>query len=86
MDGKEQIEELQNLEKISSEVLIDVLSLLGKIPNKETMSTVIIILMTTLIGIIRGLKGDEYLQGFLKAAIEDKTNIVVVEEIPTTIQ
>lgn len=71
-----------DINKQAEKVMSCVFGVVAQCGNTELLRILLEMLISLSVGILRGLKNDAYVEGFLSAAIKDTDNRIDVEEIP----
>ena len=56
-----------------------VFGVIAQADDTSDLEKVLCMISSMGIGILRGLRGDEFIEGYLKAATADKSNVIYVE-------
>lgn len=72
----------QQLEQYENAAVGSVFKVIASTNDKVALERILTMVTSMTIALLRGLHGDEYVEGYLKAAIADRSNIITVETAP----
>jgi hypothetical protein len=72
----------EQAEKHQIDAVNSVFNVVTASSDRADMEKLLTMIVALGIAILRGLKGDEYVEDYLTAAIKDKSNVIGVEEAP----